>query len=173
MRAGRSKGLCNAVGAALVVAARHDGTSAEGFYSREDAFVVGSHIDLLKYRGSLFVAENPYTHQTGQYPRTAVALTEGGHLLLVVCDGRYASGFGGNGMSAYWLTVFLATHFNPQYAINLDGGGSSTMCVQNRGDEDTHVVNYPCDNMGDDSKNHDHAGERARDSFIVIVPKSI
>ena len=76
-------------------------------------------------------SEDPNTHQRGQYPRTAVALTEGNHLLMVVCDGRYPAGVGGNGMSAYWLTVFLAKYFNPQYALNLDGGGSSTMCVRN------------------------------------------
>lgn len=118
-------------------------------------------------------SEDPNTHQRGQYPRTAVALTEGGHLLLVVCDGRYKAGYGGNGMSAYWLTVFLATHFNPQYALNLDGGGSSTMCVEGQGDGITHVVNYPCDSdeKSDDKTIHTHGGERSRDSFIVIVPK--
>ena len=114
-------------------------------------------------------SEDPNTHQRGQYPRTAVALTEGNHLLMVVCDGRYTAGYGGNGMSAYWLTAFLAKYFNPQYALNLDGGGSSTMCVQNSAfSADNYVVNYPCDNMGNGTT-HDHTGQRKRDSFIVIV----
>ncbi|MBR2227877.1 MAG: phosphodiester glycosidase family protein [Bacteroidales bacterium] len=113
--------------------------------------------------------EDPNTHQRGQYPRTAVALTEGNHLLMVVCDGRYTAGYGGNGMSAYWLTAFLAKYFNPQYALNLDGGGSSTMCVKNSAfSADNYVVNYPCDNM-DGGTTHDHAGQRKRDSFIFIV----
>ena len=115
-------------------------------------------------------SEDPNTHQRGQYPRTAVALTEGNHFLMVVCDGRYATGYGGNGMSAQWLTVFLAKYFNPQYAINLDGGGSSTMCV--RDSEFAafgYVVNYPCDNKGKYNQNHDHDGQRKRDSWIVIV----
>ncbi|MBP5689748.1 MAG: phosphodiester glycosidase family protein [Bacteroidales bacterium] len=115
-------------------------------------------------------SEDPNTHQRGQYPRTAVALTEGNHFLMVVCDGRYATGSGGNGMSAYWLTVFLAKYFNPQYAINLDGGGSTTMCVKHSDfDMDNYVVNYPCDNRGNKNNKHNHYGERARDSFIVIV----
>ena len=115
-------------------------------------------------------SEDPNTHQRGQYPRTAVALTEGNHFLMVVCDGRYATGYGGNGMSAYWLTAFLAKYFNPQYAINLDGGGSSTMCVRGSAfAADNYVVNYPCDNRGSSSKIHDHQGERNRDSWIVIV----
>ena len=83
---------------------------------------------------------------------------------------RYATGYGGNGMSAQWLTVFLAKYFNPQYAINLDGGGSSTMCVRNSEfAADNYVVNYPCDNRGNSSKIHNHTGERKRDSWIVIV----
>ena len=115
-------------------------------------------------------SEDPYTHQTSLFPRTAVALTEGNHFLMVVCDGRYASGYGGTGMSAYWLTVFLAQYFNPQYAINLDGGGSSTMCVRNSAfAADNYVVNYPCDNRGSSSRIHDHDGQRNRDSWIVIV----
>ena len=115
-------------------------------------------------------SEDPNTHQRGQYPRTAVALTEGNHFLMVVCDGRYATGYGGNGMSAYWLTAFLAKYFNPQYAINLDGGGSSTMCVRNSAFAgDKYVVNYPCDNRGNSSRKHDHEGQRSRDSWIVIV----
>jgi Predicted periplasmic protein (DUF2233). len=114
-------------------------------------------------------SEDPNTHQRGQYPRTAVALTEGNHFLMVVCDGRYTSGYGGNGMSAYWLTSFLAKYFNPQYALNLDGGGSSTMCVQDSAfSADNYVVNYPCDNMGSGTT-HTHDGQRKRDSFIVIV----
>lgn len=114
-------------------------------------------------------AEAPYTHQTGLYPRTAVALTADNHLLLFVCDGRYSKAVGGQGMSAYWVTDFLARYFDAQYALNLDGGGSTTMCVKDNGDMDTNVVNYPWDNYSSSSI-YDHAGERARDSFIVIVP---
>ena len=114
--------------------------------------------------------EDPNTHQRGQYPRTAVALTEGNHFLMVVCDGRYAAGSGGNGMSVYWLTAFLAKYFNPQFALNLDGGGSSTMCVKDAAFQgDDYVVNYPCDNATDAGTVHNHGGQRKRDSYIVIV----
>ena len=121
-------------------------------------------------------SERPKVHQSGAYPRTAVAIAypngDSGspHLLLIVCDGRYDEDAGAYGMSAYWLERLIANHFAPKYMLNLDGGGSSTMCVKNKGDESTHVVNYPCDNRGSNSKIHDHAGERARDTFIVIVP---
>ncbi len=114
-------------------------------------------------------SEAPNTHQTSKYPRTAVALNADNHLLLFVCDGRYSGTKGGVGMSAYWVTQFLVKYFNPQYALNLDGGGSSTMCVKGQGASDTNVVNYPWDNANNGTV-HDHYGERARDTFIVIVP---
>ena len=120
-------------------------------------------------------SEEPKAHQGQTCPRTAVALayppSGGEHLLLVVCDGRYAeSTQRGYGMSALWLTRFMANYFGPKYMLNLDGGGSSTMCVRdNNYDMYDYVVNYPCDNYSSGGK-IDHAGERARDSYIVIVP---
>ena len=107
-------------------------------------------------------SEDPDRHQRVLHPRTAVALTEKNHLILFVVDGRQQSA----GMTARQLTRFLAKWFNPQYALNLDGGGSTTMCVKGEGDPDTHVVNYPCDNS-----KYDHAGERTRDAFVVVCKK--
>ena len=115
-------------------------------------------------------SEAPNSHQGTLAPRTAVALTADNHLLLLVTDGRYSASVGGQGMGSNSLTSFLTKYFNPQYALNLDGGGSSTMCVEGKGDEDTHVVNYPVDNRLVAGHEHDHEGQRARDTFIVIVP---
>jgi exopolysaccharide biosynthesis protein len=44
-------------------------------------------------------------------------------------------------------------------AINLDGGGSSTMYIKDSG-----VVNYPSDN-----NQHDHEGERPVSNAILIL----
>ena len=122
-------------------------------------------------------SEEPKTHQTGAYPRTAVAIAypdndNSPHLLLIVVDGRYADGYGGYGYSAYWLERHIANAFGPKYMLNLDGGGSTTMCVNGRGDASTHVVNYPCDNRGNNNRTHDHSGQRARDTFICIIPRN-
>ena len=106
--------------------------------------------------------EDPNRHQRVRHPRTAVALTENNHFLMVVVDGRQTS----KGMSARELTKFLVKWFNPQYALNMDGGGSSTLCVKGEGDPETHVVNYPCDN-----NTYDHAGERKRNVHFVILKK--
>ena len=105
-------------------------------------------------------SENLEHHQRVRHPRTAVAITEHKHLLLIVVDGRRTSR---QGMSCRELTDFLIKWFNPQYAINLDGGGSSAMCVEGLGNS-KNVVNSPID--GGTS-----GQERARDTQIIIVPK--
>jgi hypothetical protein len=120
-------------------------------------------------------SESPGKHQRGTYPRTAVAIAYPDgvtpHLLLIACDGRYdESTERGYGMSALWLTRYIANYFGPRDMLNLDGGGSTTMCVKDQGDPTTHVVNYPCDNYTSGGV-VDHGGERGRDTFIVIVPK--
>ena len=124
-------------------------------------------------------SENPFVHQgSNSNPRTAIAKTEDNHVLFIVVDGR-RSGFA-TGISAKNLTKFLVKNFNPQYALNLDGGGSSTMCVKGLGDPETNVVNYPCDNRSSEGKDGspqekpgvpDHAGQRPRDTFFVVVKK--
>ena len=106
--------------------------------------------------------EDPVRHQGVRHPRTAVALTENGHFLMIAVDGR-KKGIS-EGMSARELTRFLERHFHPQYALNMDGGGSTTLCVEGEGDPVTHVVNYPTGN-----KKYDHAGERRLYSHFCLV----
>jgi len=128
----------------------------------DDYSPVGStFIDYSISNWSKLNGEEPQKHQRTRHPRSAVALTENNHFIMLVVDGRndYSAG-----MSAKELTQFLVKWFNPQYALNMDGGGSSTLCVEGEGDESTHVVNYPCDN-----KQYDHAGERLRPTHFIVV----
>lgn len=101
--------------------------------------------------------EDARRHQGVRHPRTAVALTEDGHFLMVVVDGRRPGV--SEGMTARELTRFLKQHFNPRYALNMDGGGSSTLVVAGEGDPDTHIVNRPTD----------ASGERLVGSHFVLV----
>ena len=117
-------------------------------------------------------SEDPYVHQAStSNPRTAIAKTEFNHVLFIVVDGRRNIS---RGISAAELTRFLVKNFNPQYAINLDGGGSSTMCVQGQGDPETHVVNYPTDSdkVNPRPDAGDHTGERSVPTFFYVVKKS-
>ena len=106
--------------------------------------------------------EDPYYHQAVRHPRTAAALTDDNHLLLIVVDGR-RPGIA-DGMSAFELTSFLEKHFHPAQAMNLDGGGSTALCVKGRGQEETNVVNYPSS-----SRTFKHDKERKVITHIHIL----
>ena len=102
----------------------------------------GFQTDVTKYD-----YEDSRRHQGVRHPRTAVALTDDNHFLMVVVDGRRPGV--SEGMTARELTRFLQDNFHPRYALNMDGGGSSTLCVAGEGDPQTHVVNRPTDKSGE------------------------
>lgn len=97
-------------------------------------------------------------HQGVRHPRTVIALTENNKLLLVTIDGRFPESAG---MTAKESTQFLAYYFRPQYALNMDGGGSTTMYLKNKGYKG--IVNYPTDN-----NIRDHYGQRKLRTFILV-----
>jgi len=102
--------------------------------------------------------EHYLKHQGLRHPRTAIALTKDGNLLLVTVDGRNPKA---KGMSAKELTAFLVRYFNPKAAMNIDGGGSTMMWV--KGELPNGIVNYPTDN-----KKFDHYGQRMVETAILI-----
>ncbi|SHM29335.1 Copper amine oxidase N-terminal domain-containing protein [Caldanaerovirga acetigignens] len=76
----------------------------------------------------------------GQHPRTAVGFTKDGKkLILVVVDGRQAES---RGMTQEELARLMLS-FGAYNALNLDGGGSSTMVVREPGEKTPGVVNSP------------------------------
>ncbi len=76
-------------------------------------------------------------------PRTAIGYSRNGrYLYLVVVDGRQA--FYSEGMTLRELADWMISR-GAQYAMNLDGGGSSTMVVQDR-DGRPRLLNSPIDN---------------------------
>ena len=106
--------------------------------------------------------EDPIRHQGVRHPRTAVATTEDNHLILIVVDGR-RPGIA-EGMSAFELTSFIEEHFHPKQAMNMDGGGSTAMCVKGQGALGTNVVNYPSS-----SKTFKHDKERRVITHIHVI----
>jgi exopolysaccharide biosynthesis protein len=84
----------------------------------------------------------------GRNPRTAIGLTADGRVLIVVVDGRQSSS---SGMSLLELAQFMANRLGAEIAMNLDGGGSSTMAVKGG------VYNHPVNGF-----------ERAVSSAIVV-----
>ena len=98
-----------------------------------------------------------YTY-TQRHPRTAVGTDKSGNVYLVVVDGR--SEGNAEGVTIEELTKICAW-LGMRDAINLDGGGSSTMWCSDWG-----VVSYPCRN-----KKFDHAGDRKVSSCLVVTLK--
>ena len=129
-------------------------------YKQVGATFVG---DISKLNISKLPSEDYRRHQSVRHPRTAVALTRSNRLLLITVDGRSVNSAG---MSAKELTEFLVTWFNPRYALNMDGGGSTTMYIKGSGESLTDVVNYPTDN-----KRYDHYGQRRVSSHIIVKRK--
>ncbi len=116
-----------------------------------DTTGMGKGVNKLHY-------EHYLRHQGVRHPRTAIAVTKDGTLLLVTVDGRNKIA---KGMSAKELTEFLRRYFNPKSAMNIDGGGSTMMWV--KGQPYNGIVNYPTDN-----KKFDHYGQRMVETVIVI-----
>lgn len=113
-------------------------------------------LDSLNY-------EDPDRHQGVRHPRTAIARTENNHILLITVDGRAEKAAG---MSAKELTSFIRRWFNPKDALNLDGGGSTTMWIKDSAVSKTGVINYPTDD-----KKFDHYGQRKIRNSLVVTSK--
>lgn len=107
---------------------------------------------LLQDGEEMSLPDNNFSKR--RHPRTCACTRKSGQALLVTVDGRNALA---QGMSLDELTALLKMLGCVQ-AINLDGGGSTTMWVK-----DVGVVNHPSDN-----KKFDSAGERRVANVILV-----
>lgn len=116
----------------------------------EDVLFTGP---LLIWNGAkMDLAKTKFNHN--RHPRTCACSTSNGKTLLVTVDGRSVEAAG---MSLHELTELLMG-LNCRQAINLDGGGSTTMWIKGKG-----VVNHPSDNG-----KFDAAGERKVANVILV-----
>ena len=106
------------------------------------------------------MAEDYLQNTHKRHPRTVVALTEDNDILFIVIDGRSDNSAG---MTAKEVTKFVKKYFNPQWALNMDGGGSSAMYIKGKGGSDNNIVNYPSDNG-----KWDHYGERDYRTVFMV-----
>jgi hypothetical protein len=87
----------------------------------------------------------------GPNPRSAIGVTADGHILLATVDGRHRKWSAGMTMLRWAQTM---KRLGAVYALNLDGGGSTTMVVNGK------VVNRPSDEYG----------PRGVSSAILVLP---
>jgi Exopolysaccharide biosynthesis protein related to N-acetylglucosamine-1-phosphodiester alpha-N-acetylglucosaminidase len=90
-------------------------------------------------------------------PRTSLGIINKNKVVLVTLDGRTPESYG---MTLLKLTDLMLS-LRCRDAVNLDGGGSTTMWI--KGKPFDGVVNMPCDN-----KKFDHEGERAVSDILII-----
>lgn len=94
---------------------------------------IGGNPDLVE-GGSIVVENCSYAHDfCSRHPRSGIGITGDGRILLVTVDGRAKSSVGMTLVGFARLFRYLGA----ESAMNLDGGGSTTMVVRNR------IVNVP------------------------------
>lgn len=95
-----------------------------------------------------------------RHPRSAIGIKPNGKIILLTVDGRQENSAG---MSLHELTKVMKW-LGCTSAINLDGGGSTTLWVKDSAANG--VVNYPSDN-----KKWDHDGARKVANVILLKGK--
>lgn len=113
---------------------------------------------LLIWHDTLQYMRDDRTFVTNRHNRTAVGIREDGTVLLFVADGRAKES---EGLSLTELQLLLRW-LGCRDALNLDGGGSSTLYL-NIGNYQG-VANCPSDNG-----RFDHAGERSVSNAVLIM----
>ena len=93
-----------------------------------------------------------------RHPRSAIYTKDDGTVVFITVDGRSAGN--ADGMSIPEL-AYLVKILGGYDAINLDGGGSTTLWLKDA--PDNGVLNYPTDN-----KLFDHAGERSVSNIFYV-----
>ena len=93
-----------------------------------------------------------------RHPRSAIYIKGDGTIVFITVDGRSEGNAAGVSIPEL---AFLIKILGGEEAINLDGGGSTTLWL--KGAPDNGVLNYPTDN-----KRFDHTGERAVSNIFYV-----
>ncbi len=114
---------------------------------------------MLLYEGKEIAQRDDRTFVTRRHNRTALGIRPDGTVLLLVADGRFkhkAEGFSLLELQRVmrWLGC--------SDAINLDGGGSTTMYIHDMPFDG--IVNHPSDNFI-----HNHKGQRPVSNAILVL----
>ena len=132
---------------------------AQTWPQRLDAVSVVSSGPVLIVEGKdARLDENSFNRN--RHPRSAVG-TKGKKVYLVTVDGRNAENAQGVSL---WEFTKIMHWIGAEDAINLDGGGSTTLYVE--GENGTGIVNHPSDN-----KKFDREGERHVVNSLLFIAK--
>jgi hypothetical protein len=119
-------------------------------------FIIGGGPQLVRAGAAIAAAEAEHFNEDfsrRRHPRTAVGMRDDGKLVLVTVDGRQPRK--SVGLTLEELAQ-LMIELGCREALNLDGGGSTTLVIRNR------VVNSPSD----------QSGERPVSDALLIYPQA-
>ena len=114
---------------------------------------------MLLHRGATVPQHLEKRFVAARHNRTAIGLKPDGTVILLVADGRFKGV--AEGLSLPELTL-LMRWLGCCDAVNLDGGGSSTMYLQGHGQDG--IVNHPSDNG-----RFDPQGQRPVANAILVL----
>ncbi len=115
--------------------------------------VGGSHV--IVWQGQDSTSGITGSYNTGREPRTSIGIKADGSIVSAVLDGRQDPVSSGGTLHELAQIMLEA---GCVYAINLDGGGSSTFAARQAGSDTVEVINHPSDNS-----------ERAISSGVIIA----
>jgi exopolysaccharide biosynthesis protein len=142
-----------------ITIAKWDGTANwEKSLAGEDIMVSGPLLILDQIHEKLD-PDNAFNKT--RHPRTAIAIAKNKRILFITVDGRNINSAG---MSLFELSKMMGW-LNADDAINLDGGGSTTLWINNY--KENGVVNFPTDN-----KKWDHEGQRKVANVVLLKKKN-
>ncbi len=127
----------------------------ENVLSNGDIMTAGP---MLLREGQYVPQRDDRTFVTHRHNRTALGIRPDQSVVLLVADGRFKHV--AEGLSLPELARVMRW-LGCTEAINLDGGGSTTMYI--KGKENGGIVNYPSDN-----NRHDHEGQRPVSNAIIV-----
>jgi exopolysaccharide biosynthesis protein len=105
------------------------------------------------------------------HPRTGIGIMKGGRLMLFTVDGREKGR--SLGMTFHEMADAMI-HFGAQDAINLDGGGSTTLVMDDPATpaNDPQVLNLPCDPFRDAKQTGKvHGKERPTGNNLAVFAR--
>ena len=130
---------------------------------------------MLVERGSVWkMASNDLNDK--RHPRTALAVMPDGKVLMIAVDGRRAAK-GASGMTLRTELSKFLVWIGCEYAINLDGGGSTTIYARDNVSDladplDNGILNHPTDNTERDKDGNltfDNKGERSQGGGFILL----
>lgn len=113
---------------------------------------------MLVHEGKELTYDTQDVIFTRRHPRSVVGTRSDGRVMLLVIDGRSEEHAAGTTVAE---TAYIARQLELTEALNLDGGGSSSLWTRQEG-----VLNHPTDN-----RRYDHEGERSVPNGIVVLKR--